>query len=135
MDYLKIFDKHSGYTEYASSEGFLKPNVSHCIEEDHVHYKPLFDPILPENLEVWEEYKKWICNDEEIARDREIFTRVPVIMFTNNPEEYVAFSFRYENYNHERLITITSSSGTPVTNDCGKTYVSIGEWQAHSIFA
>lgn len=131
MFYLKIFDEHSGYTDYASSEGFLKPNVSHCDNEEHVHYNPV-DPILPENLEAWEEYQKWICNDEEIARDREIFTKYRVAMNTSNPE-YVLFSFIFGNYSHNRRIQITSSSGTPVTNDCGKTYVSIGEWQAHEL--
>ena len=44
MEYLKLFENHSGYTEYKNSEGFLKPNVSHCIEENEVHYTSLYDP-------------------------------------------------------------------------------------------
>ena len=128
MKYIKLFNNHSGYTEYVNGE-VARPNVSHCIQENEVHYNPV-DPILPENLEVWEEYQKWICNDEEIARDREIFTRHRVRMFTSNPE-FVAFSFIFGDYGHGRVIQITSSNGTPITNDCGKTYVSIGEWQAH----
>ena len=44
MEYLKLFENHSGYTEYKNSEGFLKPNVSHCVEENEVHYTSLYDP-------------------------------------------------------------------------------------------
>ena len=44
MEYLKLFENHSGYTEYKKSEGFLKPNVSHCVEENEVHYTSLYDP-------------------------------------------------------------------------------------------
>ena len=44
MEYLRLFQEHSGYTEYKNSEGFLKPNVSHCIAENEVHYTSLYDP-------------------------------------------------------------------------------------------
>ena len=44
MEYLKLFQEHSGYTEYKKSEGFLKPNVSHCVNENHVHYNPIPSP-------------------------------------------------------------------------------------------
>lgn len=44
MEYLRLFQEHSGYTEYKNSEGFLKPNVSHCVNENEVHYTSLYDP-------------------------------------------------------------------------------------------
>jgi len=37
MKYLKLFNDHSGYTEYIEGD-VVKPNVSHCILEDEVHY-------------------------------------------------------------------------------------------------
>lgn len=37
MKYLKLFNDHSGYTEYIEGD-VIKPNVSHCIQEDEVHY-------------------------------------------------------------------------------------------------
>ena len=43
MKYLKLFETHSGYTEFIGGGGdseFIKPNVSHCIEENDVHYNP-----------------------------------------------------------------------------------------------
>ena len=37
MYYLKLFDEHSGYTQYIENNEF-EPNVSFCEEENHVHY-------------------------------------------------------------------------------------------------
>ena len=38
MEYLKLFENHSGYSEYLASSEYLRPNVSHCIQENEVHY-------------------------------------------------------------------------------------------------
>lgn len=46
MKYIKLFETHSCYTEFIGGGGdtpFVKPNVSHCIEENEVHYNPLID--------------------------------------------------------------------------------------------
>ena len=39
MEYIKLFENHSQYESYAGG-GMLKPNVSHCIQENEVHYNP-----------------------------------------------------------------------------------------------
>jgi hypothetical protein len=36
--YLKLFTNHSAYSQAESS--LDRPNVSHCISENHVHYNP-----------------------------------------------------------------------------------------------
>jgi hypothetical protein len=41
--YLKLFKNHNEYEEYISSETAVIPNVSHCIDEVEVHYKPLVE--------------------------------------------------------------------------------------------
>lgn len=41
MDYLKLFETHQGYDDFVSGGTMEKPNVSHCIEENEVHYNPL----------------------------------------------------------------------------------------------
>lgn len=41
MKYLKLFASHSDYSTAQSS--LDKPNVSHCVNEDHVHYNPWVD--------------------------------------------------------------------------------------------
>ena len=41
MKYLKLFTNHSDYNTVKS--GLDKPNVSHCVNEDHVHYDPWVD--------------------------------------------------------------------------------------------
>ena len=40
MYYLKLFQNHSQYNEFAGGGGMLKPNVSHCVQENEVHYNP-----------------------------------------------------------------------------------------------
>ena len=44
--YLKKFDTHSEYEEYAESGGMIKPNVSACVDANDVHYNPYTDPRL-----------------------------------------------------------------------------------------
>ena len=38
--YLKLFETHAEYEQYVSGD-FEKPNVSHCVQEDDVHYNPM----------------------------------------------------------------------------------------------
>ena len=64
MDYLKLFENHSQYESYVGGGGMLRPNVSHCIAENEVHYNPIphdysKDYLTLESLEndntfVWE---------------------------------------------------------------------------------
>ena len=41
MDYLKLFQTHSEYETFVSGGTMVKPNVSHCIQENEVHYNAL----------------------------------------------------------------------------------------------
>ena len=38
---IRQFEEHEEYDEFSGSTAFTKPNVSHCVEEEHVHYNPL----------------------------------------------------------------------------------------------
>ena len=40
MKYLKLFQNHGEYEAFASGGTMLKPNVSHCVNENDVHYNP-----------------------------------------------------------------------------------------------
>ena len=42
MKYLKEFDAHSGYTDFTLSGELLRPNVSYCVNEEEVHYNPIY---------------------------------------------------------------------------------------------
>ena len=42
--YLKLFENHTQYETYTASTEFITPNVSHCIQEVHVHYNPYIEP-------------------------------------------------------------------------------------------
>lgn len=36
--YLKLFDTHINYQNFVNSGEMLRPNVSHCVSENEVHY-------------------------------------------------------------------------------------------------
>ena len=38
--YLKKFDTDAEYLAFTQTSDFIKPNVSHCVTEYHVHYNP-----------------------------------------------------------------------------------------------
>ena len=40
MDYLKLFQTHEEYEAFVSGGTMVKPNVSHCVSENEVHYNP-----------------------------------------------------------------------------------------------
>ena len=44
MDYLKLFQTHEEYEAFVSGGTMVKPNVSHCVQENEVHYNSLYDP-------------------------------------------------------------------------------------------
>ena len=39
-DCLKLFQTHSEYEAFTQTSDFIKPNVSHCVQENEVHYNP-----------------------------------------------------------------------------------------------
>lgn len=71
MNYLKLFQNHSGYEEFVSGGTMVKPNVSHCIQENEVHYNAIvqqnaIDKLLEllelnsiEDLSLWS-YGGWL---------------------------------------------------------------------------
>ena len=40
MKYLKKFQNHNAYDAFTNTDGFIKPNVSICVQENEVHYNP-----------------------------------------------------------------------------------------------
>ena len=45
---LKLFQTDSEYTAFTGTTAFVRPNVSHCVQENHVHY----NPILPSPKDI-----------------------------------------------------------------------------------
>ena len=39
MKYLKLFENHTGYEAYKSSQDYLTPNVSYCVDRNEVHFE------------------------------------------------------------------------------------------------
>ena len=40
MKHLKLFENHTEYEGFVSGGTMVKPNVSHCVQENEVHYNP-----------------------------------------------------------------------------------------------
>lgn len=90
MEYLKLFENHSDYE--SAESGLLKPNVSHCIQENEVHYNAIaqqnaIDKLLNlleldsiEDLSLWS-YGSWLYAGPNYASGDEI-------MITNNSLYY-----------------------------------------------
>ena len=43
--YLKLFNNHEDYSDFTETSDFILPNVSHCIDQNDVHYNPIVPPI------------------------------------------------------------------------------------------
>ena len=41
MKYLKLFETDAEYQTFKQTDEFIKPNVSHCVQENEVHYNPI----------------------------------------------------------------------------------------------
>lgn len=52
MDYLKLFQNHSEYEAFVSGGTMVKPNVSHCVSENEVHYNPIETRLIVKYLIV-----------------------------------------------------------------------------------
>ena len=46
MDYLKLFQTHEEYEAFVSGGTMVKPNVSHCVQENEVHYNPIEEKLI-----------------------------------------------------------------------------------------
>ena len=46
MKFIKLFENHNGYEDFVDGGTMEKPNVSHCIEENEVHYNKYIEPLI-----------------------------------------------------------------------------------------
>lgn len=50
MKYLKLFDNHAEYEGFVSGETMVRPNVSHCVQENDIHYNTKPYTLTPKQL-------------------------------------------------------------------------------------
>lgn len=58
MEYIKLLENHIDYEDLVNSGTMEKPNVSHCIQDNHVHYNKYIEPLIAKYY-----------GDEEIIED------------------------------------------------------------------
>lgn len=71
MKYIKVFNQHSEYETFINGQDAELPNVSHCVQENDVHYNAYVDPTLlylrhdsVNNRDVVVDYKGRLLLDE-----------------------------------------------------------------------
>lgn len=144
MNYIKKFETHNDFKAFEGSAEMVRPNVSHCVQENEVHYRQNVS-VLSGNEAAWEEYQQWICEDtDRLERDLvNIFSKYAVDVYNYNDDNnnhYRAFTYSKEDIGNLRYISelrIKTSSAAEVqeiTNSCGKTYIKIpNEWEERTI--
>lgn len=149
MKYIKLFGNHSGYTEYMENNEVTHPNVSHCIQENEVHYDN--NMVLPGNEEVWELYSSLVCDSARLDEDlRNIFSKYQVstspcsntfrrsqdILYTDSGTRFsYSDGFNYEcGILTSRAALDSSYALASVTNDCGQNVLpeGVGSWRIHT---
>ena len=78
MEYIKLFETHSSYETFINGGGVAKPNVSHCVQENEVHYNPFID------------YSKDYLTIESLTDDNTIswVTHADTYSFSGDPISY-----------------------------------------------
>jgi len=91
MKYLKLFNNHTTYDDFVSGGTMVKPNVSHCIQENEVHYNPKLH-----------DYKKDYFTIESLENNNTIYWEATstaitktISASTDNGETWTAFTASY----------------------------------------
>ena len=50
VKHLKLFENHADYAAFIETEDFIRPNVSHCVAENDVHYNPVLYYLTPKQI-------------------------------------------------------------------------------------
>ena len=114
-EYIKLFNNHNEYTAFtADTTAFVKPNVSHCITENDVHYNPIPKPFEP----------LYLYSDETTSED--LKTSKTVVGIVVAPKEHF-------NDGKMRVISLYNmDSGTTTTHTGITSNVRI-EWSTSNI--
>ena len=103
MKYLKLFDDHLGYEDFVSGGTMARPNVSHCVAENEVHYNP---------HTFADEYLTFV------AKENGTFTFTPqnsnVISYSTDDGETWTTTNNTDNKSEHLAITVNVSEGDKV---------------------
>lgn len=70
MDYLKLFQTHQEYEEFVSGGTMVRPNVSHCVADNEVHYNAKPCTLTPKQL-VEHVHSFMVSKDEKFLQYRQ----------------------------------------------------------------
>ena len=93
MKYLKLFDTHSNYETFAGDtlNPMIKPNVSHCVQENEVHYNPFKYDYSKDYLTI-----ESLEDDNAICWEADTqFSKKTISASTDNGQTWTAFTASY----------------------------------------
>lgn len=119
--YLKLFRQHSDYQTFIGGGGeseFILPNVSHCIEENDVHYNPteliikytVSDASVPTQLYFYYDF-----NGE---RGADKFSKIEVDGTTLSPSDLDTANGQYQLSAGDHIVKYTLKDSTCIPYDC-----------------
>ena len=102
--YLKLFDTHTEYDAFTQTEDFIKPNVSHCITENHVHYNPIETRVIITYNVTSTSNPTGICNSNSLSQISKMWIDdVASYIFDTTGEHTVKYEFIDQRFVPARL--------------------------------
>lgn len=92
MDYLKLFQTHEEYEAFVSGGTMLRPNVSHCVSENEIHYNPKPCTLTPKQL-VEYVHSFMVSKDEKFLQHRQEHMDIQTEIYSNRCESKLARTF------------------------------------------
>lgn len=126
MKYLKLFDTHSNYETFAGDtlNPMIKPNVSHCVSENEVHYNPLKYDYSKDYLTIESlEDNNQICWEATGNSSRKTISAS-----TDNGQTWTAFTASYDagspEYVETKIATLNAGEKVLVKGENAAYYAS-----------
>lgn len=92
MDYLKLFQTHEEYEAFVSGGTMVKPNVSHCVSENEIHYNAKPYILTPKQL-VEYVHSFVVSKDEKSLQHRKEHMDIQTEIYLNICESKLAAAF------------------------------------------
>ena len=120
MDYLKLFQTHEEYEAFVSGGTMVKPNVSHCVSENDVHYNAKAYTLTPKQL-VECVHSFMVSKDEKFLQHRQEHMDIQAEIYSNICESKLATTFYYlnleKNLRYSNFLICLNSVGVDYTQN------------------
>ena len=113
--YLKLFSTHAEYQAFKQTSDFIKPNVSHCVQENEVHYNPWVETRVVAKFNVTS------TSSATKIMDSDATSQFSEIEIDGVVQPSVVYSYKFDTLGEHTVkytLTDTSSIGYGAFQDC-----------------